>query len=129
MSKVLKALAKAVLVVSHRGAHGGYQLAHRPEDVSVVRVIEALEGPIALTECGTPAGAPCGIEPTCLAKGSWDPISRAVHGALQKLPLSAIGPYRLAAAVRQAQPPHGPGLATPGAPAPALPVLPGAPLP
>ena len=129
VSKLCKELSRAHLLASQRGRHGGYALARSAETISVAEVVEALEGPIALTECGTPAGAPCGIEPTCLAKGSWDPISRAVHGALQKLPLSAIGPLRLAAAARQAPPPHGPGVATPGATATALPVLPGAPLP
>ncbi len=34
------------------------------------------------------------IEATCLAKASWDPVSRAIHGALSNLPLSAIAPFR-----------------------------------
>ncbi|MBK9518098.1 MAG: SUF system Fe-S cluster assembly regulator [Anaeromyxobacter sp.] len=113
VSKLCKELSRAHLVSSHRGRHGGYALARSAETISVAEVVEALEGPIALTECGTPLGAPCGIEPFCPAKGSWDPVSRAVHGALQKLPLSSIGPYRLAVAARD------------GVPATALPVVPG----
>jgi len=123
VSKLCKELSRAGLVVSHRGRHGGYSLARPPETVSVAEIVEALEGPISLTECGTPSGDPCGIEPFCLAKASWDPVSRAIHGALQKLPLSAIGPLTLAAPARGLAgrlPPPAREAAT------ALPVLPGA---
>ena len=115
VSKLCKELSRAGLVVSHRGRHGGYSLARPPEAISVAEVVEALEGPISLTECGTPGGDPCGIEPFCLAKASWDPVSRAIHGALQQLPLSSIGPFRRPPPMRE--------------PPTALPVLPGANLP
>lgn len=96
VSKLCKELSKAGLVVSHRGRHGGYGLARAAEQISVAAIVEALEGPIALTQCSQPgAGAPpCEIEATCLAKASWDPVTRAIHGALENLPLSAIAPYR-----------------------------------
>jgi len=113
VSKLCKELSRAGLVVSHRGRHGGYSLARGADSISVAEIVEALEGPISLTECGSPAGDPCGIEASCLAKASWDPVSRAIQGALQKLPLSAIGPFRMAGAPRELPPS-------------ALPVLPGA---
>jgi FeS assembly SUF system regulator len=113
VSKLCKELSRAGLVVSHRGRHGGYSLARGADAISVAEIVEALEGPIALTECGSPGGDRCGIEASCLAKASWDPVSRAIHGALQGLPLSAIGPFRMAAPAREAAPA-------------ALPVLPGA---
>jgi FeS assembly SUF system regulator len=113
VSKLCKELSRAGIVISHRGRHGGYSLARHPDAISVAEIVEALEGPISLTECGTPGGDPCGIEPFCLAKASWDPVSRAIHGALQQLPLSSIGPFRRTAPVRE------PTVA-------ALPVLPGA---
>jgi FeS assembly SUF system regulator len=109
VSKLCKELSRAGLVISHRGRHGGYSLARPAESISVAAVVEALEGPIALTECVTPGGEPCGIESTCVTKASWDPVSRAIHSALENLPLSAIGPHRLGL------PPRAPG---------ALPVLP-----
>jgi DNA-binding IscR family transcriptional regulator len=56
--------------------------------------VEALEGPIALTECARPHKGICGIEDTCLARESWDPVSRAVETALRNLPLSSIAPFR-----------------------------------
>ncbi len=95
VSKLCKELSKAGLVISHRGRHGGYGLARRPEAISVAEIVEALEGPIALTECVHPGQQQaCGIEATCLARESWDPVSRAIQDALRALPLSAIAPHR-----------------------------------
>jgi DNA-binding IscR family transcriptional regulator len=96
--------------VSHRGRNGGYGLARPAEHISVAEIVEALEGPIALTECAKPGKIDCGIEDTCLARASWDPVSRAIETALRALPLSSIAPFRageepLAAPVRLAAAP------------------------
>jgi FeS assembly SUF system regulator len=107
VSKLCKELSRSGLVSSHRGRHGGYGLARPPEAISVAEVVEALEGPIALTECASPGGSACGLELTCPARPSMDPVSRAIQGALEKLPLSAIGPTRLAPEPREATAPGG----------------------
>lgn len=96
VSKLCKELSKAGLVISHRGRHGGYGLARPAERISIAEIVESLEGPIALTDCTSPNHIACGIEATCLAKASWDPVSRAIQGALQGLPLSSIVPFRAA---------------------------------
>jgi Rrf2 family cysteine metabolism transcriptional repressor len=44
-------LREAGLVSSTRGAHGGYQLARPPEEIDMLDVVQALEGPIAPMEC------------------------------------------------------------------------------
>lgn len=102
VSKLCKELSKAGIVVSHRGRRGGYGLARPAEQISVAQIVEALEGPIALTQCVQPGLQSCDIEATCLAKASWDPVSRAIHGALQNLPLSAIAPDRVPAGPAEA---------------------------
>ncbi len=95
VSKLAKELSKAGLVVSHRGRNGGYGLARAAEQISVAEIVEALEGPIALTECAKPGGAAdCDIEDTCVARATWDPVSRAIETALRGLPLSSIAPFR-----------------------------------
>jgi FeS assembly SUF system regulator len=98
-SKILKELTKAGVVVSHRGRRGGYSLARPPDQISVAAVVEALEGPVALTECTAMDGT-CSLEPVCVVKDRWGPISRAIQRTLQRLPLSALGPrpVRLGAA-------------------------------
>ncbi len=91
VSKILKELSRAGLVVSHRGRRGGYTLARGPDDIAVADVIAALEGPVALTECSEALGR-CGIEAICPARGHWDAISRTIQSALAGLTLSALGP-------------------------------------
>jgi FeS assembly SUF system regulator len=105
VSKLCKELSKAGILVSHRGRHGGYGLARPPDRISVAEIVEALEGPIALTECSAPGPDVCGLEAVCPARGSWDPVTRAIQGALRNLPLSSIAPLRLAAAQADASTP------------------------
>jgi FeS assembly SUF system regulator len=91
-SKLLKSLARAGLVVSHRGRNGGYGLAREAERISVAEVISAIEGPIGLTECGTGTVGACDMESFCAAKGRWAPINQAIERALRDVPLSAMRP-------------------------------------
>ena len=86
VSKILKVLAREGLLVSHRGAKGGYSLARRPAEISVAEIIGALEGPIALTECSIVPGA-CDLEPTCSTRTPWQQVNRAIREALEDLSL------------------------------------------
>lgn len=89
VSKILKALVQDGLLVSHRGAKGGYSLAISPERISVARIIAAIEGPIALTECSHTAGE-CDQEPQCSIRSNWQRINRAVHDALERVTLAEL---------------------------------------
>ena len=109
VSKLCKELSKAGLVVSHRGRKGGYGLARPADRISLAQIVEALEGPIALTEC-TQGAQSCDLEATCVAKASWNPVSRAIHGALSSLPLSSVAPP-----APRGTPPGGVGLVKLGA--------------
>ena len=62
-SKVLKLLTRARLLTSHRGALGGYSLARSPASISVAAIVEALDGPIAITSCTEPTPGDCSILP------------------------------------------------------------------
>jgi FeS assembly SUF system regulator len=90
VSKILKELHKAGIVSSHRGIKGGYSLSRAPEHISVAEVVQALEGPIALTECSGTASGLCGLEPGCLVRANWRTISAAVRGALEHISLAAL---------------------------------------
>jgi FeS assembly SUF system regulator len=86
-SKILKALAKAGLLASHRGVKGGYSLAIAADRISIADVIQALEGPIGITECSFNPGG-CEQEPSCPVRTNWQRISVAVRDALDRIPLS-----------------------------------------
>ena len=87
VSKILKALARAGLLVSQRGALGGYSLARRPEDISAVDIIDALEGPIAITECSVADLHACMHEEYCTVSGHWHRINSVIHEALKGINL------------------------------------------
>ena len=87
VSQILKQLARAGLLVSHRGVKGGFNLGRPPHTISVAEIIEALEGPIALTECSLNLRGLCDLEPHCPTANNWRVISRAVRTALENLTL------------------------------------------
>jgi FeS assembly SUF system regulator len=89
VSKVLKSLARAGLLVSQRGAKGGYALARPAGQITVPEMIVALEGPIGLTECSQHPGT-CRQEHTCHVRTPWQHISRAVQGTLARITLSDL---------------------------------------
>ena len=89
VSKLLKELQHAGLVTSVRGAHGGYQLARPAAAINAAEIIDAVEGPLALTECAGGAGN-CGIEATCLVGHGWQRISRAIRRALVDVSLEEL---------------------------------------
>ncbi len=88
VAKVLKALAGAGLVVSQRGARGGYRLARPVDEVSVADVITAIDGPIALTACVDGGTGSCDVESMCAVKGRWDLVNDAIHAALTGISLT-----------------------------------------
>ncbi len=92
VSKILGALARGGLLQSHRGLNGGFSLAHAPQDVSVADVVNAVEGPIAVTHCldhGQGDGA-CEILATCRMAGYWQRINTAIDGALKDITFAEV---------------------------------------
>ena len=87
MSKILKLLARRQLLISHRGAKGGYQLARPADGISVAQIIEAVEGPIAITECVDDTPGECVQEPVCPVRSNWNRINSAVRDALEQITL------------------------------------------
>jgi FeS assembly SUF system regulator len=89
VSKILKALARKGLLVSHRGAKGGYTLARPPERINAAEMISALEGPIGLTECTVHPGQ-CVQEASCHVREPWQRINGAVRKALANVTLADL---------------------------------------
>jgi len=88
-SKVLRKLTRAGVVMSHRGAKGGYALARSPRKIGVNEVIEAIEGPIAVTECSDETtDSLCEYETNCGVRANWQRINLAVHKALSEITLA-----------------------------------------
>jgi FeS assembly SUF system regulator len=86
VSKLLKQLHRRGLVQSTRGLHGGYLLARPAAQINAVQILDALEGPMAITECASSASHCC-IETTCLVSKAWQRVNLAVRRSLQEITL------------------------------------------
>jgi len=89
VSKILKQLHKHGLVISMRGAHGGYRLAQAPEATSIQEIITAMEGPIALTECSG-SQSTCDQEPYCSTRANWLRINEVIRTTLGNFSLAEL---------------------------------------
>lgn len=89
VSKLLKQLHHAGLVTSTRGTHGGYQLAREPGLISAGAILDALEGPLALTECSSGSGQ-CGIEHTCSVGRAWQRLTVSIRRSLDEISLAQL---------------------------------------
>ncbi len=88
VAKLLNALAHGNLIESHRGATGGYTLNRPAGEISVAEIIQALEGPIALTACVEGSEDDCDVAAICPMRGNWDRVNKAIYGALSEVTLA-----------------------------------------
>lgn len=89
VGKIVRALVEHRLLISHRGAKGGYALARGPERISVAEIIDVLEGPVGFTECYSTPGC-CELEPSCTVRSNSQVISRALRRTLEDIRLSDL---------------------------------------
>ena len=89
VSKVLKRLQRAGLVSSTRGSLGGYQLAQPASEITAAKILDALEGPFAITECSG-QHSNCGIESNCRVGHVWQRVNGAIRRALTDITLAQL---------------------------------------
>jgi FeS assembly SUF system regulator len=89
VSKLLKKLQRSGLVASTRGSHGGYQLAQPPAEITAATILDALEGPFAITECSG-AHSTCGLESKCAVGHTWQRVNAAIRRALTDISLAQL---------------------------------------
>ena len=89
VSKLLKALVHAGLVVSSRGVQGGYALARPAAAITAAEILDALEGPVAITECSSSHGL-CDLESYCRVGTAWQRINSSIRKALDGISLADL---------------------------------------
>jgi Rrf2 family transcriptional regulator, cysteine metabolism repressor len=95
LEQLVVSLREAGLVVSTRGAHGGYELARPPETILMSEVLRALEGPIAPMFCATddPEHAvQCDRSARCTVNVLWVRVRDAIVDALESITLADLAP-------------------------------------
>jgi FeS assembly SUF system regulator len=89
VSKLLKKLQRTGLVVSTRGSHGGYQLARAAAEITAAHILDALEGPFAITECSG-QHSNCDLESNCRVGHAWQRVNGAIRRALTDISLAQL---------------------------------------
>ncbi|WP_380873761.1 SUF system Fe-S cluster assembly regulator [Sphingomonas sp. DBB INV C78] len=88
--KLMGRLAGAGLLTSARGTGGGFRLARDPAEINLAEIIEAVEGPIAMTACTEHGRHDCGFEADCRVRPHWTAVNGAVKGALGGVSLASL---------------------------------------
>jgi FeS assembly SUF system regulator len=89
VSKLLKQLHRAGLVTSTRGLRGGYQLARPATEISAGAILDALEGPFAITDCASGHGQ-CGFEKNCRVGHAWQRLNLTIRRSLHEVSLAQL---------------------------------------
>jgi Rrf2 family protein len=87
--KILQRLVGAHLVVSHRGFEGGFELARPADQITLLDIVEALDGSLCLNEC-MPKGAGCDRISSCRAHGVWLRAQEALAAVLRSQSLDQM---------------------------------------
>jgi FeS assembly SUF system regulator len=90
VQKLVSRLSAAGLLRSIRGAGGGFKLARPAAAISLAEIVEAIEGPIAMTSCVEQGRHDCALEGSCHVQPHWPVVNTAVRNALADISLTAI---------------------------------------
>jgi len=87
--KIFQGLSNANLVVSSRGAVGGFKLSKKPEHITLRDILEATEGPVIMNLCVIDNRS-CGFSKTCSAHVAWKRLRNSMNGILEDVTLKEI---------------------------------------
>jgi Rrf2 family protein len=100
LGKVLQALTRARLICSHRGVNGGFELARASSDISMLDILEAIEGPVTLNTCLAHANA-CPRQWWCAAHEVWSEAQEALKKVLSAAKVDQLAARSMAAQDRR----------------------------
>ena len=104
VAKVAKTLVVANMLNTQRGVHGGYRLARQASIISLVEIVEAMEGPIAVNDCVDGAQESSVVNNCCFVSQNWNRVNLAIRNALDDVSLEdLIDPAQLSDPVDQLQ--------------------------
>ncbi len=89
LRKIVQLLSKSGLILSRRGAGGGIELARPAEEISLLEVIEAAEGKLALNKCLLEVGA-CPHDAWCAVHQVWSEVQQEMEEILHGKSLAAL---------------------------------------
>ena len=100
VQKLVSLLSRAGLLRAVRGSGGGLKLARPAAAISLADIVEAVEGPIALTACVEQGRHDCALEPCCNVRPHWGVVNETLRGALAGVPLTQLAQPQMAEVAR-----------------------------
>ena len=89
LSRIVIPLREKGVVRSVRGNVGGFRLAKSAEDITLLEIVETMQGPLAILDCLRP-GSDCPKKRTCLARRVWKDVNSAFANTLESVTLASI---------------------------------------
>ena len=89
ISRLILSLNKAGLIISLRGAKGGLQLAKPPKEITLLDIIEAMEGPVSIVECVADKTF-CKKSADCSACRVWSSLNKKIKKQMQEITLKDL---------------------------------------
>ena len=89
ISRLVIALRKAGMIRSVRGVNGGFHLAMKPEDITLLDVIEVMEGPVSIVDCVS-APKRCALSGDCAPREIWCKLNDEIRGLMRQTTLADI---------------------------------------
>lgn len=89
LAKLLQRLVKQHLLLSARGVNGGFQLAKKPSEISLLDIMEAMQGPAGINRCAIDSRR-CSLSSTCTVHPIWVDIRKAVEKKMGKVTIAKL---------------------------------------
>jgi Rrf2 family protein len=90
VAKILQSLVRSGLLSSHRGSGGGFRLARPRDEINLLSIVEAIEGPLAMVACSSPEGGECDHAALCPADAVWRQVQRGIAAVLEQATLESL---------------------------------------
>ena len=89
ISRLIIELRKAGMVKSIRGSKGGYRISREPKEITLLDVVEVMEGPVSIVDCVSARDC-CPRIASCVTREIWTELNNQIREALQKITLQEI---------------------------------------
>ncbi len=90
VNKLLSILVKKEILIAFRGVNGGYKLKKDLANISIKELIEAIEGPVSLTDCLDKNANDCNLFNVCVTKNTWSIVNTAIKNTLEGIKIKDI---------------------------------------
>jgi len=93
IAKILQRLTAAGIIISFKGSCGGFVLARPPESITLLEVIQAVDGPIALSKCLL-GNQSCERQPSCPLHPVWNDLQISLEDCLNQVTFAQLSVWR-----------------------------------